>query len=722
MLATTPEECVNILKLAFNSSNSGWQSNAAAAADSLLPYVTNTAVLEHLLETAILRKHIAVLKSAVQLEAVKNLKLASVLRLMEAAADTGTGVRPDISPLYDRHLLLWGRTTQPAESMMDHLVRIPAAAAISSANLVNLMQTAVAHGSSGEASAWALCTLQPATNWTKEELLPVLQQAVAKHCAAGVQSLSSLPAANSLTAEDLRHLLETAIEAKCCAALVTLCKLSAAENITVDECIGLMQSAIAQKVASSMQDLCSLSAASTISVVAWSDLLTSAMQKSPADSTSSGVLIVRSSNGSHTIDEHSWTPLCDLPAAKRASSAVVAELLAVGITHDRPSEIKSLCSLPAAAAIPQQQVLQLVRDVVFRAASSCAAYNAAAILQAMQQLSTVQCMQTAELVEMVRMLVQQDGSDVAVVSWFSRLAAARNVPADTMTELLLRATQQEKCSLHMALCEFPAAAALDADAFLLLFAAAANEDRYSAISTKMQQQLCSLPAAYKLSSSQLMGVMFRMISSNHTLVDGLSRVPAAQQLTDVDMTTLFHSAIRSNNIINVKRLCCLPAASNISSSSMAELLSAAVALNSCTMVSALCELEPSAQLDASQLQPVLKAALNQGDGDTVRTLCSLSAAHSIPLDALLANLVAATSTSSVVAVHSLCQLRSAADVDDATASQLLQTAVEMHNSSVVTSLGQLTAVRQIPAKALAALISLAEKKGNQHVARALRRL
>lgn len=724
-LVTAAQDVLSILHIGLNSTD---HHNARIVAAKLLPQINDTAVLVPLLQTAATRHHIEVVRFAAELEAVKGLAPAAVLQLMQTAAEACSDVNYG-KQLRDEKSSTFGHMwRQPGYCIMGHLVRLPAAAALTNADLVSLLQTAVGHGNKTSIcghTAEALCVLPQASHLNSEELLQILQTALTSCCDAGIRTLCSFPAAANFTVVDMVHLLQTAIRATCSTGLNPLCTLQAAKQITMDQWISLMQSAAVRGLSTAAQDLCSLPAASQIAVHSWSDLLSQSMA-GPQGVESSHVAasrrVVSQNAGTARLASNNWSPLCRLPAAASAAVEVIRELLAVGIAHDRPAEVEALCSLPAAANISQQQTLGLVKKAVFTAATSSKPNHAGDIFLAMHRLlGAVQNMTAVELFGLLEILVQHSCSDAAVFGWLAKLDAARNVSADSMVQLLQAAIKRLSPDLLQALCRFPAAASLDVDAVLLLFRAVVAEDS-NAISRSMQQHLCALPAAAKLDSSLLMSLLLDVISSDHIFVKELLCVPAARQLNSDNMVDLLLAAIKRDNVINVKKLCSVQPARCLSQDNITELLFATVATDSSLMISTLCDLDFAQQLDASDLQTVFETALQQGSGNSVRILCSLPAARDIDVDDLLADLSDAIKIHIVVAVHSLCQLPKAADINSQSALQLLQTAVQMHSSSMITSLGQLPAVKQLPAEALTELITVAEQQGGQQVVKALMRL
>lgn len=258
------------------------------------------------------------------------------------------------------------------------------------------------------------------------------------------------------------------------------------------------------------------------------------------------------------------------------------------------------------------------------------------------------------------------------------------------------------------------AAQIDADAVLQLLAMTAAENTFH--SNLVQQQLCMLPAAATITYMQLLSLMWQMVYANSTLIEELSQLPAALELSGDDMAQLLWTAIQRRNIVNVQRMCKLPAVVRLNDDSLTRLLIEAVSANDDFMVSALSGVVYQVRIKAWQLHWVLQTALQQRNqtGEMLRLLC-----HLIPDDfathLIMEYLRAAVDIENVVGVHSLTQLPSADAIDSRGAMQLLQAAIEKRNSSVISCLGQLLIVRQLPADKWQALKGTAQQGGNRRV-------
>lgn len=218
----------DILQLAMNSSNHSTAHDTAAA---LMPLCEDTAVLQQLLHTAVLRGHRWALHCAVQLPAVQQLSPAAVLQLIQCRAD---GSMSMLGPT---------QAARMGSTLLRQLVRLPAAALLIAEQLVPLLETAAAKSErSGDISI--LCSLPAAQLVTAAQCASILEQLILNASkskpwnkryrdsaqASAVPAVCTLPAAQQLDVDAWLRIATAAVDKLSDAELQTLCGLPAAQQ------------------------------------------------------------------------------------------------------------------------------------------------------------------------------------------------------------------------------------------------------------------------------------------------------------------------------------------------------------------------------------------------------------------------------------------------------------------------------------------------------------
>lgn len=379
-----PDGDEDILQLMLNRRPTEYVEHIATM---LLPKVHDAATMMSMLLTAITRKHINVLQTAITLPLVQQLEMTAVLQLMQ----TDVAVRTPYHCYgvdYDR-------------SAMHLLVRLPAATALRTNDIRSLMETALARSCDAAQQVVALCGLPAAQQLPLADCVQMLRQSTCRSLDTAVVALCSLPAASNMNQVDVwfgimsaavadhpycttmagsavqalcklpaaRHahvgmlmeLLITAVKFSGYAAVVALCALPAVHSISVDDVLILTQRVFIQLTelpsAVTSEDLDSnsqLGAVTAAAGLAALGKLAAVQRMSTAQLLELFNLLVWDGNYQPGLD---W--LQSLPAACDVPVDYIIQQSQVAVQQQNAAWLQALCSFPTAGKVDAETLLRL---------------------------------------------------------------------------------------------------------------------------------------------------------------------------------------------------------------------------------------------------------------------------------------------------------------------------------------------------------------------------
>jgi hypothetical protein len=270
------------------------------------------------------------------LPAATALSSTELVQLLEAVFERGFNTQQYAD---DKRAVSYGMTLLCA-----HLMHLPAAAELSTEQVMQLIQKAALFNNAPAMRSFAISKITG--RLSSEMVLQTLQTVVEAGGGACTEALCLLPAAQQLGREAVVQLLQAAADPLCTASL---CQLPAAQQLSSEAVTRLLQAAEGGMCTAS---LCHLPAARKLSCEAVAELLTTAVKKSGP-----GPCQDRSSR----LHAGCISSLFLLPVTQEFCSATVARLLHAAAVHGSIECTISLCRLPGAAQISRAAVARLLQ-------------------------------------------------------------------------------------------------------------------------------------------------------------------------------------------------------------------------------------------------------------------------------------------------------------------------------------------------------------------------
>lgn len=398
--------------------------------------------------------------------------------------------------------------------------------------------------------------------------------------------------------------------------------------------------------------------------------------------------------------------LCTLPAAARLPDAAVMQLLHRAIVHKSPAPglLDYLLQLPGGAEAtpgsltshPEQQEQQQQRQPLLAGVAELSALLHAAVqrchagaVQLLARQPAAQSIDTATAAELAKTAVEL--RSVTILETLSSIPAVQELGGPEVEGLLATAVQLSSWSLVRQLCTLPGSAAISPAGMTSLLSAAVQQG-----SSLLVERLAATAAAQGVSSEKAAQLLEEAMAA-HPGNDGtiqmlLDHLPSAAMIPAPALARLLNSAIRQTNSNHflVGRLCQLgPAAAALASPIVLQLLHAALETSNTNTnaLQALCHLPGAAQLTPDELYSLLSTALYYSKPNVhsiVHQLCSDLATVAAQLEAVqVAQLLqeavrigsGGSSSFLSIAVRALVQLQPAQHITTEQAVALLKLAL-----------------------------------------------
>jgi hypothetical protein len=460
---------------------------------------------------------------------------------------------------------LLGAALQPEGSAAAQvLIDLPAAQNISVDDAALLAEKALA-APTAHAAHWQLqlvSRLPAASQVGPAALTRLLEFAIRQDSMAGSQAVAQLcaltPAVLGLAAGDVASLLQTAAEAGSAAAVALLCQLPAASQLQADALYAVLQAAVnCCKPAAHgiVGQLCNelAGAAALLQPQQLLSLITKAVrlvsfgigagslrallrlpaaQQLQPDHASALISVVLQTPRAHDL---LTVLLAWLPAVQQIEAAQLVAHVKAALGMDRLADAGALLGLPAASALPHEDVAALLIglfDLVrtpSRMVQAQHMFDLLAGLPAAQQMPAkcfVQILQ--ELLRLLARLLQLPGSNSRTcLAWLQKLLAlqpATQITAADAEQLLLLALQQQPAAVPL-LCQLPVAEQLDSSALQRLLTISMN------VPTPVVQQASA--DSPTMSGSNILVVA----------IGRLCKLPGTQQMQPTAYAALLRSAL-----------------------------------------------------------------------------------------------------------------------------------------------------------------------------------
>jgi hypothetical protein len=430
-----------------------------------------------------------------------------------------------------------------------------------------------------------------------------------------------------------------------------------------------------------------------------------------------------------TYEDASAQLLLQLPAAQQLSIDSVAQLLQAGVQQGS-NGVRHFLALSAAQLLGTGFAVQLLHAAV--AGGQTHLVGILPQLQAAQEMSVVAMEQLLSSIVVEAVQKHNDLKVVAAAAWciraIKRFPATRQVPASSVAQLLLAATDSEYYVAEE-LIFLPAAQQISSITVLQLLHAAVKQNTIQGI--YIVRVLGHLPAAHQLSSESVAELLQAAASQDeHTLVvycvETLLGLHAARQL---DATTLAQLLLWVMNNAGcywpevASELLKLPAAEQLSGGLVAQLWEASLEHSRLAgedwFPVQLADLPGAQDISSSSLEHLLQVVTTHDHRSSCRLLLNLPAAQQLSTASVVQLLQPALESNHERCFHLLAALPAARQLSTTIVVQMLQTAVSSGNSRHLELLLELQVVQRLSSSSAVQVLEAAMAAGQPQCMRLL---
>jgi hypothetical protein len=273
---------------------------------------------------------------------------------------------------------------------------------------VQLLQAAVEYKCDVE----PLCAVPAAQQLRSDDVLQLLQAAVAKDTTSMTGRLLQLPAARQFDGDMWAQLLETAIRKGTSVNRLKLLRMQPVHQLSPSSVTHLLEVAIEHDDEMTWTRLFRFELAQLLSLSSLERLVAAAEQRGP--------------------DSYTWM-LFRAPAAAQFTATKVAALILSAAERGKDYWAAALCELPAAQQITADTVAKLVLTTIKHGSKECAW---------MRSLPAFKQMGSNAVFELLQAAVSKGPAAARYIAVICELSAAKQLSSESLQQLLLAANEQ----------------------------------------------------------------------------------------------------------------------------------------------------------------------------------------------------------------------------------------------------------------------------------------